>query len=73
MTTPKFTKSDAKAIEAARTIRVTNPGYYAATMAGIQRAGSSATQKSIEALIALDGTAYMFRRLNGCLVDAVSL
>lgn len=62
-----LSKPNQIAVDRARRELDANPGYYARTLAAIQRAGNARQQKAIEAAIAEDNTARLFTRSNGCL------
>lgn len=62
--------SNLKAVQRARELRGADPGYYARSLAAIQRSGSTRQQAAIEAVIAADGTEALFERSNGCLIAA---
>lgn len=65
-----LSKPNQIAVERARRMMSDHPGYYARTLAAIQRAGSFQQQRAIDAVIAEDNTDHLFVRENGCLIAA---
>lgn len=62
-----LSRGNQKQVDRARAELPTNPGYYARTLAAIQRCEGSRQQAAVEAAIAADNTAHLFNRSNGCL------
>ena len=63
-----LSRGNQKQVDRARAELLVNPGYYARTLAAIQRCEGPRQQKAIEACIAEDKTERLFTRSNGCLI-----
>ena len=63
-----LTKADAKQVAIARSQLATNPGFYARSIAAIQRCAKR--PQDVIDVIREDGTFCLFETRNGCLIAA---